>query len=51
MRTTLLTIGALAGLATANIKFTWVQPTCDLNAVGPSTCLKGQHCTANNTYV
>lgn len=51
MRTTVLSLGLLAGLATANINFEWVQPTCKFNAVGPNHCLRGQHCTEQNTYV
>jgi hypothetical protein len=51
MRTSLLSFGVFAGIASANIHFHWVQPTCDINAVGPSRCLKGQHCTEQNEYV
>ncbi|KAF2275068.1 DUF1929-domain-containing protein [Westerdykella ornata] len=47
MKATILTLGAFAGLAAANIKFHFVQPTCKFD--GPNTCLKGQECLANNT--
>ncbi|KAF2735174.1 glyoxal oxidase [Polyplosphaeria fusca] len=40
---------AFAGLASANINFHWVQPTCDFTALGQSKCLRGQHCTEDNT--
>ncbi|KAF2132421.1 carbohydrate-binding module family 18 [Dothidotthia symphoricarpi CBS 119687] len=46
---TAFALGALAGLATANINFHWVQPTCDFNSLQASTCLTGQICTENNT--
>lgn len=48
MRTTLLSLGALAGFASANIDFHWVQPACDFNAVGSTPCLRGQHCSEKN---
>lgn len=51
MRTTLLALGALAGLASANINFEWVNPTCDFASVNGNRCLTGQHCTAENMYV
>lgn len=51
MRTSLLSIAALAGLASANIKFHWVNPTCDINSTGPDHCLKGQVCSADNKCV
>jgi hypothetical protein len=49
MRTTLLSIGAFAGLAAANISFTWVQPTCEFSSLALNQCLTGQHCTEGNT--
>ncbi|KAF2034342.1 DUF1929-domain-containing protein [Setomelanomma holmii] len=48
MRTTLFSIGTFAGLAAANISFTWVNPTCDFSSP-VSKCLTGQHCTESNT--
>ncbi|KAF2476531.1 DUF1929-domain-containing protein [Lindgomyces ingoldianus] len=48
MRTALLSFGAFAGFAAANIDFTWVQPTCDFNSVGKHPCLRGQQCTEKN---
>ncbi|KAF2856855.1 carbohydrate-binding module family 18 [Plenodomus tracheiphilus IPT5] len=45
MRASLLGLGALAGLASANINFFWVQPTCDLqDPLLANNCLTGQHC-------
>ncbi|KZM19873.1 chitin binding [Ascochyta rabiei] len=49
MRTSILAFGAFAGLASANINFSWVNPTCDINA--PSRCLTGQHCGEDNMCV
>lgn len=49
MRTSILAFGALAGLASANINFNWVNPTCDVNH--PSRCLTGQHCGDDNKCV
>ncbi|KAH8723929.1 glyoxal oxidase N-terminus-domain-containing protein [Phaeosphaeriaceae sp. PMI808] len=49
MRATLFSISAFAGLAAANISFTWVQPTCEFSSIEPSRCLTGQHCTERNT--
>lgn len=46
---TVLGISALAGLASANIVFNWVQPTCDFQVAGITQCLTGQHCTEQNT--
>ncbi|CAO2657437.1 Nn.00g035630.m01.CDS01 [Neocucurbitaria sp. VM-36] len=51
MRATLLGLGALAGLATANINFNWVNPSCEFNTVGANNCLTGQHCTEQNTCI
>ncbi|KAF2000686.1 carbohydrate-binding module family 18 [Amniculicola lignicola CBS 123094] len=51
MRASLLPLGALAGLATANISTHWVTPTCDFKSFSWSPCLKGQHCTQENTCV
>ncbi|KAF1838726.1 DUF1929-domain-containing protein [Decorospora gaudefroyi] len=51
MRATLFGLGALAGLASANINFTWVNPKCEFNAVNGQRCLTGQHCTEQNTCV
>lgn len=51
MRATLFGLGALAGLATANINFSWVNPSCEFNTIGANNCLTGQHCTEQNTYV
>jgi hypothetical protein len=48
MRTSFLAIGALAGLASANINFHWVNPTCDVHAT-VNKCLTGQHCSDKNT--
>lgn len=42
-------VGAFAGLATANIKFHWVTPTCDFTKPEINPCLKGQSCTEANT--
>ncbi|OSS46059.1 hypothetical protein B5807_08234 [Epicoccum nigrum] len=42
MRTSIFALGALAGLASANINFSWVNPTCDV--AQPNRCLSGQHC-------
>lgn len=51
MRAT-VTFAALLGLAAANIDFSnYVRPTCDINSVETSRCLKGQHCDENNTCV
>ncbi|KAF1842338.1 carbohydrate-binding module family 18 [Cucurbitaria berberidis CBS 394.84] len=49
MRASLLGLGALAGLATANINFFWVNPTCEFNTIEANDCLTGQHCTEQNT--
>jgi hypothetical protein len=49
MRATLISLGALAGLASANINFSWVNPTCELNTVTANRCLTGQHCSEKNT--
>jgi hypothetical protein len=51
MRASLVSLGVFAGLASANIKFHWVQPTCDYDAVGQTSCLRGQHCTKDNVSV
>ncbi|KAF2270809.1 galactose oxidase [Lojkania enalia] len=51
MRVAALSLGALAGLATANINFHWVQPTCDIRSTQRNPCLRGQHCTPENTCV
>lgn len=45
-----LVLGALAGLASANINFNWVNPVCDFNS-DASLCLTGQHCSEQNTCV
>src|SRR5690242_11599521 len=42
MRTSIFALGALAGIASANITFRWVNLTCEANK--PSRCLTGQHC-------
>lgn len=44
MRATLLTVGAFASLAAANINFHWVNPTCDFSNPQDAKCLTGQHC-------
>ncbi|KNG47370.1 carbohydrate-binding module family 18 protein [Stemphylium lycopersici] len=51
MRATLFGLGALAGLASANINFEWVNPTCQFNTTLVNRCLTGQHCTPYNTCV
>ncbi|KAF2254806.1 carbohydrate-binding module family 18 [Trematosphaeria pertusa] len=48
MRAALLTVGAFASLAAANINFHWVNPACDFESA-PGKCLTGQHCTEQNT--
>ncbi|KAL5119478.1 hypothetical protein ACEQ8H_002543 [Pleosporales sp. CAS-2024a] len=45
MKATSFCIGAFASLATANINFHWIQPTCDLNSPLANQCLTGQHCS------
>ncbi|KAH7126810.1 glyoxal oxidase N-terminus-domain-containing protein [Dendryphion nanum] len=41
---------ALAGLASANIAFHFVQPGCEFTSLdADKQCLRGQHCTSNNT--
>jgi hypothetical protein len=49
MRAALFGLGALAGLASANINFNWVNPSCEFNTVNANSCLTGQHCTQQNT--
>jgi hypothetical protein len=49
MKTAIFGLGALAGLAAANINFEWVQPTCEFNSFEVAQCLTGQHCTERNT--
>lgn len=49
MRASILAFGAFAGLASANINFNWVNPTCDINA--PDRCLTGQHCGGDNKCI
>lgn len=49
MRATLLTVGAFASLAAANINFEWVNPTCKFGSPESTRCLTGQTCTENNT--
>jgi hypothetical protein len=49
MRTSIIAFGAFAGLASANINFSWVNPTCDVNA--PNRCLTGQHCGEDSACV
>ncbi|KAF9735095.1 hypothetical protein PMIN03_003943 [Paraphaeosphaeria minitans] len=44
MRATLLTVGAFATLAAANINFHWVNPTCTFAQHDDTKCLTGQHC-------
>jgi len=48
MRATLLGLGAYAAIASANINFEWVQPTCDFTSLKASRCLTGQHCNEEN---
>ncbi|KAF2109263.1 glyoxal oxidase [Lophiotrema nucula] len=48
MRVASLSVAAFAGIATANINFHWVQPTCDFSSL-QNTCLRGQHCTEDNS--
>lgn len=49
MKAALFGLGALAGLASANINFVWVQPSCELGSELGDRCLTGQHCTEANT--
>ncbi|KAF1974330.1 glyoxal oxidase [Bimuria novae-zelandiae CBS 107.79] len=44
MRAALLTAGAFASLATANINFHWVNPSCNYTQHQDMKCLTGQHC-------
>lgn len=48
MRTTILSVAAFVGLASANIKFNRVQPSCNIET-NPNNCLSGQYCSLNNT--
>lgn len=48
MRTTLLGLSAYVAIASANINFEWVQPTCQFSSFETSRCLTGQHCTRDN---
>ena len=50
MKAALLSVG-FAGLAAANINFNWVQPTCHFNDLEDNSCLRGQVCSENDTYV
>jgi hypothetical protein len=49
MKGSILALGALSGLAAANVNFFWVNPTCDFSSVDAFQCLTGQHCTERNT--
>jgi hypothetical protein len=51
MRPTLLIVGLFASIAAANIKFTWVNPTCTFAQHDDTRCLTGQHCAEGNLYV
>ncbi|KAI4653688.1 hypothetical protein J4E93_001455 [Alternaria ventricosa] len=50
MKASLFGLGVLAGLASANINFVWVNPTCD-HLDPTSLCLTGQHCSETDCCV
>lgn len=49
MRSIIVTLLLAATLATANIIFNKVQPTCDHSLLQYDGCLKGQLCLVNDT--
>lgn len=48
MRAPYLGLGVFAAIASANINFEWVQPTCEFTSREASRCLTGQHCNEEN---
>lgn len=51
MRPSVYGLGLLVGVASANINFNWVNPTCDFKDPNNQRCLTGQHCSEVNTCV
>jgi hypothetical protein len=51
MRPSVYGLGLLVGVASANINFNWVNPTCTYNDPNDQRCLTGQHCSQANTCV